>query len=203
MGISTVEVDGRVSWAHFTVERVLDEKRVTDGQWGIRLGLLQVKGVGEAVAEAIVGEREERGQYGSLADFCARVGTWMGQRGLREEVMEALVVGGAFDGTGIPRRRLWWLLGERWGVWSMGSSGQVGRKARKKDAELPVGQAMLPWVWADERAEDAPLLPPLTLEQEVEVDVATQGMSVRPHPITFLRARLGGSEVLPIAKLEA
>jgi error-prone DNA polymerase len=203
LGIPTLPVDVRVSQPHFRVEWVFDEEGVTGGQWGIRLGLLQVKGVGEAVAEAIVREREERGQYRSLADFCARVGAWMRQRGLRHEAMEALVLAGAFDGTGIPRRRLWWLLGERWGVWSRGSSGQMGRKARKKGAELPVAQALLPWVWADERAEDAPLLPPLTLEQEVELDVATQGMSVRPHPITFLRARLAGSGVLPIAKLKS
>src|SRR5260370_30603070 len=62
---------------------------------------------------------------------------------------------------------------------------------------------MLPWVWEDERAEHASLVPPLSLEREVELDVATQGMSVRPHPITFLRARLAGSGVLPIAKLKS
>jgi error-prone DNA polymerase len=200
LGIPTLPVDVRMSRPHFTVERVPGEPGEPREQWGIRLGLLQVKGVGEEVAEAIVREREERGAYRSLADFCTRMVEQAGQRGLRREALEALVLAGAFDGTGIPRRRLVWLLGERWGVWT---SGRTVRKARKKGAELPAAQAVLPWVWADERAEEAPLLPPLTLEQEVEFDVATQSMSVRPHPITFLRARLTGSGILPIAKLKA
>jgi error-prone DNA polymerase len=44
-------------------------------------------------------------------------------------------------------------------------------------------------------------LPPLTLQQEVELDVATQSMSVRPHPLTFLRAQLTAGGVLPLARL--
>jgi DNA polymerase III alpha subunit len=138
--------------------------------------LLQVKGIGEAVAETVVREREVGGPYRSLADFCARLVAHMTTHtGRSREAVEALVLAGAFDGTGIPRQRLWWLLGERWPLWSSGGRTghtgprrQTGRGTRKKAADLAAAQAQaqarLPWVWDDEQAAEAPLLPPLTLQ---------------------------------------
>jgi error-prone DNA polymerase len=67
-------------------------------------------------------------------------------------------------------------------------------------------QDALPWEWPDEAAADAPRLPPLALEEEVAWDLATQGLSARPHPLTFRRRWLASLGVRPIgglAELEA
>ncbi|HEX6542671.1 MAG TPA: DNA polymerase III subunit alpha [Ktedonobacterales bacterium] len=208
LGIPTFPVDVQASKPFFSVARVHGEREMP---WGIRLGLVQVKGVGEELATAIVREREAHGEFCSLADFCTRLTRTTGlSTALRREAVAALVAAGAFDAFGIPRRRLAWLFEERWALWSTSrpvrsrKSARAGaaRDARSASEDIPV-QPALPWVWDDERAADAPLLPPLTLEDEVRLDLATQGISVRPHPLTFLRARLNQVGVAPIGRLKA
>lgn len=191
LGIPVLPVDIQRSAAAFGVERV--EGR---GVYAIRIGLTQVKGVGEEAAAAIVAERDEGGPYRSLASFCTRVGA---RAPLRREAVEALVAAGACDGFGIPRRRLAWLLGERWASWSTGLAAPSQR--RKTTHARQESQATLPWTWADEQPEEAPLLPPLTLEQEVQLDLATQNLSARPHLLTFQRRALREAGFLSVAQL--
>lgn len=194
LGISVLPVDIQVSLAAFTVEQM-------DGEYAIRIGLLQVKGVGEALAEAIVAERDENGPYRSLASFCTRVGARMP---LRREGIAALVAAGACDGFGIPRRRLAWLLEERWASWSIGLLAPARRRHTKAQAvqAQQAHQAALPWVWTDEQPADAPKLPPLTLEQETQLDLATQDLSARPHLLTFQRKALRNAGFLALAQLK-
>ena len=66
----------------------------------VRLGLTEVKGLGEAEADAIVRERE-RGPFRGFDDFARRVG-------LKEEALRNLALVGAFDGLGESRRALLW-----------------------------------------------------------------------------------------------
>jgi error-prone DNA polymerase len=66
----------------------------------VRLGLTEVKGLGEAEADAIVRERE-RGAFRSFDDFAKRVG-------LKEEALRNLALVGGFDGLGEARRSLLW-----------------------------------------------------------------------------------------------
>src|SRR4029077_3380149 len=66
----------------------------------VRLGFVEVKGLGEAEADAIVRERE-RGAFRSFDDFARRVG-------LKEEALRNLALVGAFDALGEPRRALLW-----------------------------------------------------------------------------------------------
>jgi len=74
------------SHRHFTVEREGEARAV-------RLGLVAVKGVGDAAIDALTAERERRGPYGSLFDFCKRVDP----RAYNKAVVEALARAGAFD----------------------------------------------------------------------------------------------------------
>jgi error-prone DNA polymerase len=204
LGIPVLPVDIQTSAAAFGIERVGSEGE-REGQDAIRIGLLQVKGVGEVLAEAIVAERDEHGAYRSLASFCTRVGARVaGQTLLRREAVEALVAAGACDGFGIPRRRLVWLLGERWASWSAGLVAplrQVRRRTAKEQAAQQMKQTTLPWVWDDEQPDEAPRLPPLTLEQEVQLDLATQHLSARPHLLTFQRRALREAGFLALAQL--
>jgi error-prone DNA polymerase len=72
----------------------------------VRLGFQIVRGVGAETAAGIVAERESRGAYASLADFCARTN-------LAGKGAEGLILSGAFDAIdGRPRtEQLWELYG--------------------------------------------------------------------------------------------
>ena len=60
----------------------------------------------------------------------------------------------------------------------------------------------MPWAWADEQPEEAPRLPPLTLEQETQLDLATQNLSARPHLLTFQRRVLRAAGFLSVAQVQ-
>ena len=68
------------------------------------LGLLNVKGLGEANAGAIVRARERGGRFRSLADAMER-------SGLRREAVESLIAAGAFDSMTPDRRSALWKVG--------------------------------------------------------------------------------------------
>ncbi len=59
----------------------------------IRFGLMAIKGVGEAAAEAIVKEREQNGPFKSIFDFAQRVSI----SAVKRSGMECLALSGAFD----------------------------------------------------------------------------------------------------------
>ena len=88
------------------------------------LGFLNVKGVGQAAADAIVEARERGGPFTSLADAMRRTG-------LQRENMESLVMAGAFSGLVADRRAAIWEIGLRYRP----SNGQ-------QSLDLPVEQDM-------------------------------------------------------------
>ena len=59
----------------------------------IYFGLVAVKGVGDNAIEAIVDEREQRGSFTSLQNFCERVDT----KQVNKRAVESLILSGAFD----------------------------------------------------------------------------------------------------------
>ena len=69
---------------------------------GIRFGFAGIRGVGAAVGEAIMAEREKGGPFANLHDFCERVDGSQANR----RVVEALIKSGAFDSTGYTRKQL-------------------------------------------------------------------------------------------------
>ena len=70
----------------------------------VRLGLSEVKGIGLALAERIVEERERGGDFESMADLVRRVGVTTAQ-------LESLAAAGAFDSLGLSRREALWTAG--------------------------------------------------------------------------------------------
>ncbi|MEI6876344.1 MAG: DNA polymerase III subunit alpha, partial [Spirochaetota bacterium] len=91
MGLELLPPNVNFSEAYFTV---------VDGK--IVYGLLGIKGVGEAIAKAIVGERTNRGSFADFMDFLERMGT----SSMNKKTLECLVHAGAFDWTGKKRREL-------------------------------------------------------------------------------------------------
>ena len=65
-------------------------------------GLLAIKNAGSGLADKIISERTENGDFHSLQDFCERVGG----RELNKKALENLIKAGAFDGLGLNRRQM-------------------------------------------------------------------------------------------------
>jgi DNA polymerase-3 subunit alpha len=65
----------------------------------VRYGLGAIKGVGQAVVEAIVAERNARGPFASLEELCRRLDL----NKLNRRVLEALIRSGSLDSLGVNR----------------------------------------------------------------------------------------------------
>lgn len=74
-------------------------------QKAIRVSLRQVKGMERRAIEAILEAREKGGPFASLDDFCRRCCPPVSR-----DIVEALILAGAFDSLDPNRRRLLWRL---------------------------------------------------------------------------------------------
>src|SRR5205814_1396794 len=92
MGISILAPDINKSGLKFTPLQ----------QNAIRYGLAAIKHVGEMAMEAAIREREQRGTFASLEDFCARLDSRVANR----KMLESLIKAGAFDFLGRDRSEL-------------------------------------------------------------------------------------------------
>ena len=97
MGIEILPPDINESQADFTI---VEEK--------IRFGLAAVKNVGLKAVKAIIEEREIRGPFKDIIDFCSRID----HSKVNKKVIEGLIQCGAFDFTGVSRARLFNALDE-------------------------------------------------------------------------------------------
>src|SRR5437868_11311 len=68
----------------------------------IRYGLAAIKNVGQGAMELAISEREERGEFATLEDFCRRLDSRIANR----KILENLVKCGAFDFLGRERAEL-------------------------------------------------------------------------------------------------
>src|SRR5438477_5764535 len=107
MGISILPPDINKSGLKFTPENVagIDDAGtgITDpGYNAIRYGLAAIKNVGEAAMAMAIRERNERGEFSSLEDFCSRFDSRVANR----KMLESLIKAGAFDFTGRDRAEL-------------------------------------------------------------------------------------------------
>ena len=111
----------------------------------IRFGLYGVKNVGDAAVDHVLREREQRGRFASLFDFCRRVDSQL----LNKRALESLVKGGAFDRFGDRASLLASLEGAlRWGAAQReqaagGQFGLFGAEALP-EPQLTAAEALLP-----------------------------------------------------------
>jgi len=200
--IPVLGVDVNRSEDRFSVERVGSPP----GRWAIRIGLRQVRHVGEELARAILWERrpvDETGQmwerpFVSLWDLCRR----LRPAGLTWQAAEALIRVGACDGLAprMARRQRLWQLHE---LWSLASArGAQQRRGRRQAALLPeLEQLTLAWEFSPEELQDVPVLPALDREQQSILDYRLLGLSSRPHPMRLQRPALRKRGILTIAEL--
>ncbi|MGZ3567965.1 MAG: DNA polymerase III subunit alpha, partial [Thermodesulfobacteriota bacterium] len=97
MGVAILPPDVNESFNHFAV---------SGNQ--IRFGLTAVKNVGGAAIDAIMTEREGKGRFQSLSDFCNRVDL----RKVNRRVIESLIKCGAFDFSKAYRSQMLTALGD-------------------------------------------------------------------------------------------
>ena len=140
-----------------------DRGRLDKG-FSLRLGLRQVDGLPEAVAAQLVNTREEGGAYRDVAALRDRAK-------LSPAHIERLAAGDAFTSLALPRRQALW------------------------DARSLIGGEELPLfahvAARDEGAEATRTpLPAMPLSEEVVADYQTQRLSLKAHPLAFLRASL-------------
>ncbi|MBH1944260.1 error-prone DNA polymerase [Erythrobacter sp. YJ-T3-07] len=134
------------------------------GPMALRLGLRQIDGFPEHVAAKLVAERVENGPYRDVAELRDRAG-------LAPSHVERLASADAFQSLDLPRRQALW------------------------DARSLIAAPDLPLFRAaaerDEGAEKArTALPVMPLSEEVVADYQTTRLSLKAHPMAFLRADL-------------
>jgi error-prone DNA polymerase len=155
-GVETRPPDVNVSAAKCTVE---------DG--AVRIGIDYVNGIGEEEAKAVVEERERDGPFDNVRGLAQR--TQLAEHGL-----ETLIVSGACDCFGSPRRQLLWQLGLVPRSQSVPGSG-----GEEKQLALPLDPTAA-----------TPELPEPTVWERMLADYRTTSLSVGVHPLELLRTHL-------------
>ncbi|MEO6387853.1 MAG: error-prone DNA polymerase [Croceibacterium sp.] len=146
-----------------------------DGQSALRLGLRQVDGLPEHVAAKLVAARQAGGRFADVLSL-------RDQAGLGPGAIERLAAADCFSSLALPRRQALW------------------------QARTLVGAAELPlFAAARQRGEGAEKgvtrLPVMPLSEEVIADYQTQRLSLKAHPMSFLRASLAERGFVPASEL--
>ena len=138
----------------------------------LRLGFRLIEGLPSAAVETLLRERERHGPFRSLADFTHRTK-------LPQSIITRLAEADVFGSLEIDRRlALWQALGQE------RVQKPRGLFAALRDEEPP------------------PALPPLSPFEQVLADYRTSGLSLKGHPIGFLRPQLTEAKVASSAALE-
>jgi error-prone DNA polymerase len=137
----------------------------------VRLGLRQISGFSEADAAKIVAARAAGGRFASVEDVRRRAR-------LSPAALERLAHADAFRSLGADRRRALW----------------EAKALRGEDA--PLFQAL-----SDFGPEVDPALPEMPLCEHVAHDYARLKLSLKAHPMAFLRAGLAGPRARRAADL--
>lgn len=152
------------------------------GKCAVRLGLRQVKGVQETTAVTI--ERSRAGGFYSVRHFWLRTG-------LYPRIIERLADADAFRSIGLDRREALWAV--------RGLGGYAGGQNGKMPAALPLFAALEEGGLQREEEMTLPAMPP---GEHVVLDYATLRLSLKAHPISFLRDRFSACGVIPNARLK-
>ncbi|SFP15174.1 error-prone DNA polymerase [Qipengyuania nanhaisediminis] len=169
-GVRVLPADVNLSQWDCTLERTGEggagagDSGRLDKHIALRLGLRQIDGLPEAVAAQLIAEREANGAYADVRALRDRARTGPAH-------VERLASADAFGSMGLTRRQALW------------------------DARSLVGGPDLPLFAAavarDEGAEKQPTrLPQMPLSEEVVADYQTTRLSLKAHPMAFLRASL-------------
>ena len=139
----------------------------------LRLGLRQIDGLAEQEARRLVQARG-RTHFADPHDLWQRAG-------LKRATLDVLAAADAFRSMGLDRRRALWEA-----------------RALRAAEPLPL------FAWSDAREtgrEPAVALPEMALSEHVVNDYQTLRLSLKAHPVSFLRPRLAAGRILSCAEV--
>ncbi|HTO27607.1 MAG TPA: OB-fold nucleic acid binding domain-containing protein, partial [Devosia sp.] len=145
------------------------------GRMALRLGLRQVDGFPEYAAARLVAVRAKGGPFRDVAELRERAGLIPAQ-------VERLASADCFGSIALPRRQALW-----------------DARTLVSAPELPLFAAAAARAEGAER--QATQLPAMPLSEEVVADYQTQRLSLKAHPLSFLRPSLNERGFLPCAQL--
>jgi DNA polymerase-3 subunit alpha len=152
----------------------------------IRYGLAAIKNVGEAAMAIAIRERNERGEFSSLEDFCSRLDSRVANR----KMLENLIKAGAFDFTGRDRAELFACIDESLNASAIAQRDRAAGQVSLFDEETHAAtvarrQPIKPW---NEHEK-------LSFEKEL------LGFYVSGHPLDAYAAVFAAKNYRPIASL--
>ncbi|MBW4024834.1 MAG: error-prone DNA polymerase [Proteobacteria bacterium] len=149
----------------------------TSGRYrAVRLGMRMAKGLANADAAEIVLARGDT-PFASVEEMARR-------SGVPAAALERLAEADAFAAMGLDRRgALWAIRGLGDGALPLWAAADTGRMPRAEAAEPPVA------------------LVPMTAGRAVVEDYRSFGLSLRAHPVSFLRDRLAARGMIACADL--
>jgi DNA polymerase-3 subunit alpha len=182
MGISILPPDINKSGLKFTPETVAGISEYN----AIRYGLAAIKNVGEAAMAIAIRERDERGEFNSLEDFCTRLDSRVANR----KMLESLIKAGAFDFTKRDRAELFACIDESLNASAIAqrdrAAGQVSLFDEQTHAATAARrQAIKPWNEHEKLSYEKELL----------------GFYVSGHPLDAYADVFAAKNYRPIASL--
>ena len=145
-----------------------------DGAHAVRLGFRQIDGMNARAMTGFIEKRDASGGIASLEE--ARR-----QGGLTLAVLERLAAADALGSLGLDRRQ---------GLWAV--------RGLMSDRQLPLFDA----AEADAAGADVPVeLPAMRRSEHVVADYQTHRLSLKAHPMSFLRERYRAARILSSADL--
>jgi error-prone DNA polymerase len=180
-GVAVLPIDVNRSEWDCTLEEAPDRTGNdcwrADKGWALRLGMRQIDSLPEHVAAKLVAERMANGPFRDVREVCDRAK-------LPPSHVERLASADAFRSLNLPRRQALW------------------------DARTLVSADELPLFAAarerDEGAErETAALPQMPLSEEVVADYQTTRLSLKAHPMAFLRSSLAARGFVRACDLRA
>ncbi|MGF1627325.1 MAG: error-prone DNA polymerase [Alphaproteobacteria bacterium] len=167
-GVEVLPADVNASFWDYTLEPG------AKGDWALRIGLRQLKGLRQDEAERLVTLRDN--------GYPDPMALWR-RAGLQPRSLAILARADSFGSMGLGRRQALWA---------------VRGLDQGKEAPLPLfAHAQEP-----ERGPDPPVqLPPMPLGEEIVEDYVAARLSLREHPLALLRGEMAAAGVTPNADL--
>jgi len=146
------------------------------GEPALRLGMRLVKGLKQDDAQAILDAVQQHGRFHNIADLYRA-------SGVSAAAMKRLASADAFQSMGLDRQQSLWEV------------------RQLRDEKLPLFDERRPT--SSLRHSVSPSLPPVSDWRKVVHDYANVGLSLKEHPLAFMRDRLDGLGVTPSVELRA
>ncbi|MBQ7844855.1 MAG: DNA polymerase III subunit alpha [Clostridia bacterium] len=170
-GIDILPPDVNHSGWKFTVQKT------ADGQQRIRFGLGAVKTVGQGAVQAIMAERDAKGAYKDIFDFCRRIDPSV----CNKRAVENLIRAGAFDSTGALRPQML-------AVFESAMDANISQRKQNVDGQLSLFDLAFGGeepIFEEHRA--MPNLPDFPLRTRLAMEKEVSGVYITGHPLDDYR----------------